>query len=135
MTTLRGFVSVGDAENLWEAKWTGWTFQPRRSSLQLLENDEGTVGNEVIQESSLGFRRGHLKFTAQGEDQRDTVRGYDETGDEVSFTDKDGSTCVVLVDKVSTDWMFADLWEVECDLIQMTEPTPATGGSGSGGGS
>lgn len=132
MSQILGMLSLGAAENLWDAKWSGWAYPPGRlSSLQLLENAEGTSGNEVFQEGPLTYRRGRLSFTAQGEAQRDLVRSYDEDRTEVSFVDKDGSTCAVLVDAFDPDWLFADLWHVDVALIQLTEPLPFAG-SGSG---
>lgn len=97
MTQIAGLLGLGAVENLWEAKWSGWSMPQRRSSLPLLENEAGSTGNEVIQESSLVFRRGRLSCTATRA-QRDLIQGYDEASTEVEFVDEDGSTSTVLVD-------------------------------------
>lgn len=123
MSVYAGFLGLGSVENLWDSKWSGWAMATgRRTSLPLLENETGSTGNEVVQESSIGFRRGTLTFTAENRDDRDTIRGYDEASTQVTFTDEDGSTCTVLVDSYSADWMVGDLWHVEVTLIQLDEP-------------
>ena len=122
MTT--GLLSLGSVEDLWDAGWSGFAYPPRRSYLELLENEVGSSGNVVIQDGPLTRRRGSLSFTARDRDERDTVRGYDEDGTSVEFVDEDGSSCTVLVYNFRARWMKGDLWSVDVDLVQLSEPIP-----------
>ena len=119
-----GLLSLGSVEDLWESTWTGFAYPPRRSFLELLENDPDTAGNVVVQDGPLTLRRGSLSFTARDRTERDTVRGYDEASTQVAFTDEDGTECTVLVDNYRPRWLKGDLWSVDVDLIQLTEPAP-----------
>lgn len=119
-----GLLSLGTVTDLWESSWTGFAYPGRRSYLELLENDIADTGNVVVQDGPLTLRRGQLSFTARDRDERTTVRGYDETGEGVEFVDEDGSTCSVLVDNFRARWVTGDLWAVDVDLVQLTEPTP-----------
>lgn len=122
MSTDSGFLGLGALEDLWDDVWPGWAYLPRKTELKLIGN--GTdAGNVVIQESAKGFREGVLSFTAQSSSDRDTVRGYEEAGTSIVFTDYDGSTCDVAVTEFAAVPLQADLWKVTVRLIQLSEPS------------
>lgn len=113
--------------NLWDADFSGFAYAARKSELRLIGNGVD-AGNVVIQESAKPFRDAQLSFIAQSPVDRDTVRGYEEDGTVVTFTDYDGSTCsVVLFSYSASPIDVPDMWKVTVQLLQQSEPVPLVG--------
>lgn len=116
-----GFLSLGDAFDLWDADWTGWAYLARKTEQRLIGN--GTdAGNVVIQEGSKGYREGTLVFTAQDSTQKDLVRAYEEDSTSVNFVDYDTSICSVQLLSFASADEGADLWTVTVRLLQLSDP-------------
>jgi hypothetical protein len=122
MTT--GLVSLGTATDLLDASFSGFAFPRSKEVLQLLENEVGTIGNAVIQQGSLGYRQASLSFTARDTTEKELVRGYDETGEEVTFIDFNGDTRTVIVFDFDGALRFGDLWTVTVTLLETGAPPP-----------
>ncbi len=123
MTVAAGLLGLGSLEGLWDDDFPGFAYPARKSELKLIGNGSD-AGNVVIQEAAKGFREGLLSFTATSRTDRDVVRGYEEDGTTVAFTDYDGSTCDVQILEYSAQAISGDLYKVTVKLLQLTEPVP-----------
>jgi hypothetical protein len=121
VTATDGFVSLGDAFDLWDADMSGWTYPTFRTEQRMIGNGVD-AGNEVVQEGSKPYRTRTLAFTAQTAAQRDLVRGYFEDGSLISLVDYDTTACTVLVMEYSSADAGADTHRVTVRLLQLTEP-------------
>lgn len=119
-----GLLSLGAVEDLLDATFTGFAHSASKELLELLENEVGSSGNVVVQQRSLGYRQARLSYIARSTTEKDTVRGYDETGEEVEFVDFDGSTRSVVVMDYSSDLRFGDVWDVNVTLLEISGPVP-----------
>lgn len=117
-------VSLGGAEDLLDASFTGFAFAASKELLPLLGNSIGSTGNVVVQQSSLGYRQASLSFIARDTTEKDLVRGYDETGETVVFVDFDGSERNVVVMSFSSSLRFGNLWDVTVTLLELSAPVP-----------
>lgn len=117
-------MSLGLVDELLDASFSGFAFPASKTLLPLLENVADSTGNVVVQQSSLGYRQAELSFLARSTDEKDTIRGYDETGEAVIFTDFDGSERTVIVMSFSSSLRFGDLWNVTVSLLETSEPVP-----------
>lgn len=122
MSVDAGFLGLGTLEDLWDADLTAWSYPTFRTETPLIGNGADT-GNLLIQESAKPLRERTLSFTAESAADRDTVRGYYEDADQVTFTDYDATTCDVLVLDFASSDIGADLHTVRVRLKQLTEPT------------
>jgi hypothetical protein len=127
VTALAGFITLGTVENLWVdgGDWSGWAYPARKTVTPLIGN--GTdAGNVLVQEGALPNRLGSLSFLAKSPEDKDTIRGYEEDSDLVTFEDIDGSTCDVLILSFSSSQhAIPELWKISLQLMQLTEPIPA----------
>jgi hypothetical protein len=119
-----GLLSVGAAIDILDATFSGFAYPARKQQLYLLGTSASSTGNVVLQESAKGYREASLAFTARDTAEKDTVRGYDETSEPVSFVDFDGSTRSVRVLSFASSLLFGDLWSVTLGLQELAEPVP-----------
>jgi len=120
-----GLLALGSVDNLLDATFSGFAHPSSKTLLGLLENEEGSTGNVVVQQAALGHRQASLTFTARDTTEKDTIRGYDETGEEVEFVDFDGSTRMVIVMSFDSSLRFGDVWTVTVSLLERSGPFPA----------
>lgn len=126
MTTTLGFLGLEDLEDLGDDDWSSWAYPLRKNLLPLIGNG-ADAGNVVVQETAPGKRLGTLTFVGTTDD-RDTLRGYEEASEAVSFTDYDGSTCdVTILEFVPPTYLGGDLWKLTVKLQQESEPEPPEG--------
>ncbi len=121
MTT--GFLSLGTLTELWDAEYPGFVY-PQRKVVTPLLGDGAGAGFSVVQETAKGLRQATLAFMAESTSDKDTVRGYEEDGTEVSFVDYDGSTRLVHVLSFHSEpGPAAGLWRVSLLLEEISGPS------------
>lgn len=119
-----GLVRIGDVEDLVDTAYSGFDYPANRTELLLLENEEGSSGNVVIQEGSLPYRRATVTVIAESLADRDTLRGYKDAGDDIEFVDSDGLLRSVSIFSCSSSKRDAETWEVTFVLLELTDPAP-----------
>lgn len=120
---MSGVVTIGDVDELVLTAYSGFAHPARRQLLQLLENEVGSTGNVVVQDGSLGYRQATLTVLVESTTDRELLRGYDETGEAVTFIDNGDMERQVLVHTFSaTERAGEDAWDVTVTLLELSEP-------------
>lgn len=118
-----GLLALGAVDPILDDSWSGWDYANNAQRVALLSDGTG-AGNEVLQQSGLGYRTAQLKCFAEEADAL-VLRGYYEARTLVTFTDYDGSSCSVRVFDF-TRQLRGPVWEVNMVLLQYTEPVAAS---------
>jgi hypothetical protein len=115
-------LSIGSID-LWDDAFSGFAYPAHKRVVQLL-GDGTAAGNSVLMSGSLGYREAKVSFTAPDSEQRDLVRGWEETSETLTFIDNRGATRDVRVLAYEAALLFGDVWRVSITLQELTAPIP-----------
>lgn len=102
--------------------FSGFDQAQSKARVRLL-SDGTSVRNEVIQQGSQLHREATVTFVAETAD-ANTVRGYYEDVDQVSFIDYEDEIRTVLVYDFSKAVIVDGLWSCTATLLALTDPEP-----------
>ena len=124
MTT--GFLGLGDlAEtDIMDSSFTGFDYPNNAQRVPVL-SDGTSTRNEVLQQSGLTRRQATLGCSLEDADAL-VVRGYFESRETVTFTDRNGATRDVIVFDFTRTERFAGVWDCTAILLEMSDPVLAS---------
>jgi hypothetical protein len=116
-------VTIGDVEELVDESYSGFAYPARKTQMPLLETDDDTSGNVVIQEGSKPYRQATISVVVESTVDMELIRGYEESGDEVTFVDRSGDERTVLVFAFGQAARAGDdAWDVTLTLLELVPP-------------
>ena len=116
-------LSLGSID-LWDDAFSGFAYPAHKKVVPLLGDGTSTAGNSVLMSGSLGYREAKVSFTSPDTEQRDILRGWEETSETLIFIDNRGSTRDVRVLAYEAALLFGDVWRVSITLQELTAPAP-----------
>ena len=121
MTAGVGLFALGAVTDLWDVRFNGFEYPGNKQVVPILGTGTSTQ-NFVLQQSAPVARQGRLSVVCPDSSQKDTLRGYYESSDEVVFTDLAGVDHTVVVLDLTDELLFGDVWSVEMVLLETAEP-------------
>lgn len=117
------YQTLGTVATLLAKPYAGFAYPEFASVLSLLS--DGSAGPfAVLQSSAPPFRRAAVSWQAVVTADVDTLRGYAESKEEVTFVEEDGTSRTVAVLDFGQQLLFVGIWTVSATLVELSDAIP-----------